>query len=136
MASSPNKSSKELQNDAVEMVVVGRNDVFKKDYVFKELKLSIHLDVHVPTIRERARVMSLRQEIFFNTEQDPYTKRVFDMLFLIQESGKKTTVFELDDSGQEYRELVDYFSVDKYPREDVLLFISDDVNEWLNRFRG
>jgi len=136
MSENSEKSFKDVQNDAVEMVVVGRNDVFKKDYVFKELGLKINLNVHVPTIREKAKIMAQRSEIFFDTPQDPYTNRVFEMLFLLENSGKQTKVYKIDKDGNEEQELVDYFSVDKYPREDVLLVISEDVNEWLGRFRG
>ena len=58
------------------------------------------------------------------------------MLFLIQESGKNTKVYITDKDKNDETEIENYFSVDGYPREDVLLRIADDLNEWANRFPG
>lgn len=127
---------KEDMNKTTEMVVFGRNDVFSKDYEFKELRLVVHASIKMPTIRERARIEALRSDILLGTEQNYYTTSFYNTLFLIQEAGKNTTVFETDDKGKETREIKDYFSVDGYPRQDVTLTIADDLLVWFNRFRG
>lgn len=124
------------RNNTIDMVIVGRNDTFKKDYNFRELNLAIHLVVKFPNVRIRAKIEALRSDILLGTQQSGYTNRYYETLFLIQEAGQETTVFVTDDSGKEIAEMKDYFSVDGYSREDVTLAIADDVLVWMDRFRG
>jgi len=126
----------ESNENAIERVVIGRNDVFKKTYFFEELKLRVYLNVKIPSIRERAKIKALRSELLYGTEQNTAVNIAYEMLFLIQESGKNTKVFMTNKDKEDETEIENYFSVDGYPREDVLLRIADDLNEWANRFPG
>lgn len=121
---------------AIERVVVGKNNVFKKTYYFEELHLRIYLNVKFPTFRERAKIKALRSDILFGTEQNSLVTVAYEVLFLIQESGKDTKVYITDGDNEDSQMIEDYFNVDGYPREDVLLAIADDLNEWVNRFPG
>lgn len=126
----------ETNENAIERVVIGRNDVFKKTYFFEELNLRVYLNVKIPNIRERAKIKALRSELLYGTEQNTAVNIAYEMLFLIQESGKDTKVYITDKDKKDETEIENYFSVDGYPREDVLLRIADDLNEWANRFPG
>lgn len=124
------------RNNTIDMVVVGRNDTFKKDYVFKELNMVVHLAVKFPNVRTKAKIQALRSDILLGTNQSGYTNSYYETLFLIQESGQDTQVFVTDDNGKEIAEMKDYFSVDGYSRADVVYTIADDLLVWMDRFRG
>ncbi len=126
----------DLNEKAIERVVVGKNDVFKKTYYFEEIHLRIYLNVKFPTFRERAKIKALRSDILFGTEQNSLVTMAYEMLFMIQESGKDTKVYLTDEENKDKTLVDNYFNVDSYPREDVLLKVADDLNEWANRFPG
>lgn len=130
------KTKEEKLNNVTEMVIYGRNDTFKKDYTFKELSLKIHLSIKMPNNREKARIRATVSDLFSGTEQSYYTNRIYTMLVMINEFGKDTSVFEIDDNGEETKEVKDYFSIDGYAREDLVYALADDVEVWMSRFRG
>lgn len=122
----------EEQANVLEEVIHGTNDVFDKEYDFlKELGLKIHVRVHKPTIRETARIKALRSEFLFGTAQNTTTDMFFETMFILNEADEGTQVF--DKNG---RIVKDYFSLDKYAREDVVLAIANDVFAWMATFRG
>ena len=125
-----------LNEKAIERVVVGKNDVFKKTYYFEEIHLRVYLNVKFPTFRERAKIKALRSDILYGTEQNSLVTMAYEMLFMIQESGKDTKVYLTDENNNDKQLIENYFNVDSYPREDVLLKVADDLNEWANRFPG
>lgn len=125
-----------LNEKAIERVVVGKNDVFKKTYYFEEIHLRVYLNVKFPTFRERAKIKALRSDILYGTEQNSLVTMAYEMLFMIQESGKDTKVYLTDENDNDKQLIENYFNVDSYPREDVLLKVADDLNEWANRFPG
>ena len=122
--------------EAIDLVVLGKNDTFKKDYILDELGLAIHVSVKYPNIRQQAKVEALRSDFLGGTAQDYYTNRRYETLFIINELGKNTKVFLLDEDGNETDEIEDYFSLDGYARPDVINIIADDLLVWMGRFRG
>ena len=122
--------------EAVDLVIFGKNDTFTKKYMFKELHLSIHLSVKYPNARQQGGIAATRAEILRGTEQSYYTNRYYETLININELGSNTKVFMLDDDYEETEEIEDYFSLDGYPRPDVVNTIADDLLVWMSRFRG
>lgn len=136
--------------ETIQNVVLGRS-VFEKTYTFEELNLEIDVKMRYPSLRENAKVSAYTSDMFMNTEQNPYTRLVYQTMFMINEVGEDTKVYELveknkrtvDDDGNETIkkvtekvELEDYFSPDGFARADILFTIGQDFDEWTGRFRG
>lgn len=114
------KSKKE--NELLEKLVAGVNDVFEKEYEFKELDLKFLIKVRYPNFIQRAKVNARREELLFGTglNQSMGTYIVTQTLCLLDECGI---------------DVPDYFNLNGYPREDVVFKIGMDLNEWLDSFR-
>lgn len=122
----------EKQADVLEQVIQGTNDVFSKTYDFtKELGLKFDIKVHKPTIRETARIKALRSEFLFGTAQNTSTDLFFETMFILNEADEGTTVI-----ASNGRPVSNYFSLDGYAREDVVLTIGNDIFTWMAGFRG
>ena len=122
----------EKQADVLEQVIQGTNDVFSKTYDFtKELGLKFDVKVHKPTIRETARIKALRSEFQFGTAQNTSTDLFFETMFILNEADEGTTV-----TASNGRPVSNYFSLDGYAREDVVLTIGNDIFTWMAGFRG
>lgn len=122
--------------EAIDLVVFGKNDTFRKDYKFEELKLAIHLSVKYPNLLQQASIDATVSELFRGTEQSFYTNRIYQTLVTINELGKNTKVFLTDKDGSETEEVEDYFALDGHARPDILNAIADDLLVWMSRFRG
>lgn len=129
-------ADEEKTNRVIESVIHGKNDKFKKEYTFDELNLQVNVSIHYPTIREVAKIKALRAEFLFETKQSNVTQTLFETLFLLNEADEGTKVYSLDEEGNQQQEIKDYFSLDGYPRDDVILYISEDILSWMGRFRG
>lgn len=126
------KTVEEKQEDTVESVIYGYNDKFEKEYDFtKEIGLKFIIKVHNPTVRENGKIKALRSETLYGTAQNQLTELYYETLFILNEADEGTKVITKDGA-----ELKDYFSLDRYAREDVTLKIGEDIMEWRNRFRG
>ena len=136
--------------EQIQNVIMGRS-VFEKTYTFEELNLEIDVKLHYPSLRETAKINAYTSDVFMNTEQNPYTRLVYETLYTINEADEGTKAYQMipkkkrviDDEGNESVEevvdkveLEDYFSPDKYARADILFMIGQDFNEWTSRFRG
>jgi len=136
--------------EQIQNVIVGRT-IFEKTYTYDDLELEVNVKVHFPTLRESARIQARTSDLFMNTEQNNVIRAIYETLFLLNEADEGTKVYQLtkekvlktsEDGTQHTEEVVtkvlieDYFSVDKYARPDVLIRISQDITEWLGRFRG
>ena len=122
----------EKQADVLEQVIQGTNDVFSKTYDFtKELGLKFDIKVHKPTIRETARIKALRSEFLFGTAQNTSTDLFFETMFILNEADEGITV-----TASNGRPVSNYFSLDGYAREDVVLTIGNDIFTWMAGFRG
>jgi len=57
---------REYQNDkrvkAVNMIIQGANDVWKKDYDFKEDKVKMHIEIKYPNVVEMGRIEAMKQD--------------------------------------------------------------------------
>lgn len=136
--------------EQIQNVIAGRS-IFEKTYTYNDLELEVNVKLHYPTMREMARVQAETSNVFLNTEQDATTRALYETLFLLQQADEGTKVYQLvkekvlktDEQGNQHTEEItnkvlieDYFSLDKYARPDILFRITQDVNEWMSRFRG
>lgn len=124
------------KNETIDLVIMGRNNIFKKEYDLPELRLKINLVVKYPTIREQALIEALRSDFLKGTDQNYFVNRKYEALFTIQENGKDTKVYTTDADGNIEEEIPNYFSLDGYARPDILNMVAEDLSVWMSRFRG
>lgn len=124
------------KNETIDLVIMGRNNIFKKEYELPELRLKINLVVKYPTIREQALIEALRSDFLKGTDQNYFVNRKYEALFTIQENGKDTKVYTTDADGNIEEEIPNYFSLDGYARPDILNMVAEDLSVWMSRFRG
>lgn len=124
------------KNETIDLVIMGRNNIFKKEYDLPELRLKINLVVKYPTIREQALIEALRSDFLKGTDQNYFVNRKYETLFTIQENGKDTKVYTTDADGNIEEEIPNYFSLDGYARPDILNMVAEDLSVWMSRFRG
>lgn len=124
------------KNETIDLVIMGRNNIFKKEYELPELRLKINLVVKYPTIREQALIEALRSDFLKGTDQNYFVNRKYEALFTIQENGKDTKVYTTDAEGNIEEEIPNYFSLDGYARPDILNMVAEDLSVWMSRFRG
>lgn len=115
-------SREEQQEEQVEKLVLGKNDTFEKSYDFDELDLHIKVKMRYPTLRERARINAVREEILYGTtvQQPPAVITAYDALA------------HLDVCGIDVPEVL---QLDKMGREDIAYKVGVDISQWMNRFR-
>ena len=144
------ESEKINKIEQIQNVIAGRS-IFEKIYRYEDLNLEVNVKVHYPSLKESARIQALTSDIFLNTTQDNVTRTIYETLFLLIEADEGTKVYQLtkqkvmrtDNEGNQKPEeveekilLEDYFSPDKYARPEILFQVSQDINEWMGRFRG
>lgn len=135
------KDMRALQNDVIDDVIRGKNDKFVHDYDFKELSMVVHVEVKLPNFRERAQILAQESDLLSGTVpfQTVGTDLTYQTLIILDVCGKGTKVTKtvVDDDGEEKDvEVPDYFSLNGYPRQDVILKIGEDIQEWMDSFRG
>jgi len=117
------KLREEAANKTLDKVLRGVNDTFTKHYKFEELGLEFDIKVRYPNKRDSAKINSMREDLLdgTGTYQNYMTRMVYQTLCMLSVVGI---------------DVPDYFDLDGYARDDVTYEIGEDINDWLNSFRG
>lgn len=138
------KNSEAAEN-ILEQVIYNTNDTFKKSYDFrKELGITIEISIKMPNARERAELVHEQVELFGEifAYVDPANRIIYDTLSLIEHFGKYKVYKYIKDTDIDgnpvinREEIPNYFSLDKFSRDDVVTQIWQDYQEWRSRFLG
>lgn len=106
----------------LETLIRGKNDIFDRTFKFKELGEEFRIKVRYPTFMERSRINARREELLQGTSyQQPFA------VYLVNQT---ISLFEVVGIG-----IPEYFSVDGTPRDDVILHIGLELDEWMSTFR-
>lgn len=112
----------EKEVDMLNTLIRGENDIFEKEYTFKELKESLKVKVRYPTLIERGRINAIREEMLYGMGK--YQPELVFVVF--------NTVAVLEVCGIDVPK---YLRKESSPRDDVLYRIGLDLSVWLNSFR-
>ncbi|MDT9683382.1 hypothetical protein RND61_15055 [Streptomyces sp. TRM76323] len=138
------KNSEAAEN-ILEQVIYNTNDTFKKTYDFRrELGITVDISIKMPNAFERATLVKeqvgLFDELFAYV--DPANRIIYDTLTLIEKFGKYKVYKYTNDKDIDgnpvinKQEIPDYFSMKRFPREDLVTQIWQDYQEWRSRFLG
>lgn len=128
---SADKENKEVQEDnsedkvvatTLETLIRGKNDMFDRTFKFKEIGEEFRIKVRYPTFMERSRINARREELLQGTSyQQPFA------VYLVNQTVSLFEIVGID--------IPEYFSVDGTPRDDVILRIGLELDEWMSSFR-
>lgn len=113
------------KNKLIKYIVHGQNDVFHKDYDFKEDDVKFTVEIKMPNLREDGIIAARVQEYLGGTANywDDSVRNIFYTVALLQTCGKK--VPDLLSDPDKINPLM-------YP---WLMAILEDFNEWMGQFR-
>lgn len=116
------KTRKEKEQ-TVAKVIKGVNDVWEKEYNFKELGLHFKVKVRFPNAREQGRIFALRSSFLGGMDmyQNDDVIQAYQMLATLQEVGEEVP--------KEFRDVEEIYNL--YPLKVMYL----DWIEFLNTFR-
>uniref|UniRef100_A0AAU8GUP1 Tail assembly chaperone n=1 Tax=Mammaliicoccus phage MSShimriz1 TaxID=3230127 RepID=A0AAU8GUP1_9VIRU len=111
------------KEQTVNKVIRGVNDVWEKDYDFKELDLKFKVKVRYPNAREQGRIFALRSSFLGGMDmyQNEDVFQAYQMLATLQEVGEEVP--------KEFRDVEEVYNL--YP----LKVMFQDWIEFLSSFR-
>lgn len=116
------------RNDAVSDILTSYNDMWSKDYEFKEDKIKFSIAIKAPTISEKAKIVAMANNFYLQggmPYQTQHNYNVFNGLATIRVCGKRVPDFLKDDEHMYATIAIEY----------ILEKIYLDYSEWLSRFR-
>lgn len=113
----------EEQEEVLDKILKGVNDVFKKDYDFKELDLKFSIALHIPNAIETGRILSLTSKLL---DGDVFSvpKMYYDAFHMLA-----TIMIVGDDIPKEFEDPEKVYNL------DPLIIVRKDWLEFLNSFR-